>query len=171
MASQITKNTTICSTASPALWDRNLSVTDEFPSQRAGNTESVYVNKEMISIVLVLLCSDRVVDKAGKNHGAVRVQKYLSIAQWRPDMETPDSKVHGANIWGLQDPGGPHVGPMNLAIWDGFRITGSWWGESMGGRIRRSPEDSPHKKKQPVYGALIFSLLKKYSIFWWFETP
>ena len=33
--------------------------------------------------------------------------------------EFPDSKVHGANmgpIWGLQDPGGPHVGSMNLAI-------------------------------------------------------
>ena len=32
-----------------------------------------------------------------------------------------DSKVHGANmgpIWGRQDPGGPHVGPMDLAIWE-----------------------------------------------------
>ena len=32
----------------------------------------------------------------------------------------PDSKVHGANmgsIWGRQDLGGPHVGPMNFAIW------------------------------------------------------
>ena len=32
----------------------------------------------------------------------------------------PDSKVHGANmgpIWGRQDPGGPHVGTMNFAIW------------------------------------------------------
>ena len=32
----------------------------------------------------------------------------------------PDSKVHGGNmgpIWGRQDPSGPHVGPMNLAIW------------------------------------------------------
>ena len=31
----------------------------------------------------------------------------------------PDSKVQGANmgpIWGRQDPGGPHVGPMNFAI-------------------------------------------------------
>ena len=31
-----------------------------------------------------------------------------------------DSKFHGANmgpIWGRQDPGGSHVGPMNLAIW------------------------------------------------------
>ena len=34
---------------------------------------------------------------------------------------TPDSKVHGVNIgpiWGRQDPGGPHVGPMNFAISD-----------------------------------------------------
>ena len=39
----------------------------------------------------------------------------------RHDKITPDSKVHGANmgpIWGRQDPGGPHVGPMNLAIWE-----------------------------------------------------
>ena len=37
----------------------------------------------------------------------------------------PDGKVHGANmgpIWGRQDPGGPYVGPMNFAIWDGFTI-------------------------------------------------
>ena len=30
----------------------------------------------------------------------------------------PDRKVHGANmgpIWGRQDPGAPHVGPMNFA--------------------------------------------------------
>ena len=33
----------------------------------------------------------------------------------------PDSKVHGGNIgptWVLSAPGGPHVGPMNLAILD-----------------------------------------------------
>ena len=33
----------------------------------------------------------------------------------------PDSKIHGVNMgptWGRQDPGGFHVGPMNLAIWD-----------------------------------------------------
>ena len=32
----------------------------------------------------------------------------------------PDSKVHDANMgptWVLSSPGGPHVGPMNLAIW------------------------------------------------------
>ena len=35
--------------------------------------------------------------------------------------KNPDSKVHEANIgpiWGRQDPGGPHIGPMNFAIWD-----------------------------------------------------
>ena len=34
-------------------------------------------------------------------------------------LHIPDSKVHGTNmaaIWGQQDPGGPRVGPMNLAI-------------------------------------------------------
>ena len=39
---------------------------------------------------------------------------------WKDKFTYPDSKVHGANmgpIWGRQDPGGPHVGPMNFAIW------------------------------------------------------
>ena len=38
----------------------------------------------------------------------------------RVRMTPPDSKVCGANMgitWGRQDPGGPHVGPINLAIW------------------------------------------------------
>ena len=33
----------------------------------------------------------------------------------------PDSKVHGANIgpiWGRQDPGGPQMSHVNLAIWE-----------------------------------------------------
>ena len=36
----------------------------------------------------------------------------------------PDSKIHGANmgpIWGRQDPGGPHVGPMNFTLWVSVR--------------------------------------------------
>ena len=35
----------------------------------------------------------------------------------------PNSKVHGANMglnWSRQDPGGPHVGHMNFAIWAGI---------------------------------------------------
>ena len=35
------------------------------------------------------------------------------------DQSIPGKMVHGANmgpIWGRQDPGGPHAGPMNFAI-------------------------------------------------------
>ena len=45
-----------------------------------------------------------------------RVDTFTNMA---PDM-SPDSKVYGGNMrptWGRQDPGGSHVGPMNLAIW------------------------------------------------------
>ena len=37
----------------------------------------------------------------------------------------PESKVHWANmgpIWGRQDPGGLHVGPMNFAIWVHYMV-------------------------------------------------
>ena len=40
--------------------------------------------------------------------------------QERTRCNFPDSKDHGANmgpIWGRQDPGGPHVDPMNFARW------------------------------------------------------
>ena len=43
------------------------------------------------------------------------------IRPYQATERQPYSKVHGANmgpIWGRQDPGGPHVGPMNLVIWE-----------------------------------------------------
>ena len=45
----------------------------------------------------------------------------LSKSQLDSVDDNPDNKVHGANmgpIWGRQDPGGPHVGPMEFAIWE-----------------------------------------------------
>ena len=39
--------------------------------------------------------------------------------------ECTDSKVHGANMgptWGREDPGGLHVGLMNLATWVWIKI-------------------------------------------------
>ena len=39
------------------------------------------------------------------------------LTSWKSN---PDNKVHGANMgptWVLSAPDGPHVGPMNLAIW------------------------------------------------------
>ena len=48
-----------------------------------------------------------------------------------------DSKVHGLNmgpIWGRQDPGRPHVGPMNFVIWVAYvlcqGILLKCWGEA-----------------------------------------
>ena len=40
-------------------------------------------------------------------------------------LKNPDSNVHVANmgpIWGRQDPGGPHLGPMNTAIREALLI-------------------------------------------------
>ena len=44
----------------------------------------------------------------------------------RRDINSPDIKVYGANMGptlGRQDPDGPHVVPMNFAIWNTFCIT------------------------------------------------
>ena len=43
----------------------------------------------------------------------------IDVDKWNEDESYLDSKLHGANmgpIWGQQDPGGPHVGPMNFVI-------------------------------------------------------
>ena len=50
----------------------------------------------------------------------------------------PDSKVHGAHmgpIWGRQDPGVPHVGPMNFVIWDRLSL---WQSSPTSATIRQS---------------------------------
>ena len=55
----------------------------------------------------------------------------------------PDSKVYGANmgpIWGRHDPGGPHVGPMNFAIWGACKIQVASW-VSHPGVIYRDEKD------------------------------
>ena len=57
---------------------------------------------------------------------SVEVQDLNPITTVPADVQSPhdtipDSKVHGANmgpIWGRQDPGGPHVGPMNFGKWN-----------------------------------------------------
>ena len=53
----------------------------------------------------------------------IRDRSPLNQALWNGEFEAthnvPDSKVHGFNMgptWVLPVPGGPHVGPINLAI-------------------------------------------------------
>ena len=57
-------------------------------------------------------------------HWKTTLQSWSSMVYFEPVAYlafciSPDSKVHGANMgptWALSAPGGPHVGPMNLAI-------------------------------------------------------
>ena len=67
-------------------------------------------------------------DKASKNEIG---WNWLVLHDWRKVQYQGtlvwqlDSKVHGAKmgpISGQQDPGGPHVGPMNFVIWVGRSI-------------------------------------------------
>ena len=46
--------------------------------------------------------------------------KYYQPKSQHLQCSYPDRKVYGADMgptWGRQEPGGPHVGPMNIAIW------------------------------------------------------
>ena len=56
----------------------------------------------------------------------------MKISQEIMNISIPDSKDHGTNmgpIWVLSAPGGPHVGPMNLAIRD------IWRGDTTGNSV------------------------------------
>ena len=67
----------------------------------------------------------KIIPELGWNHRCYLTGICTILAWFRL---VPDSKVRGANmgpIWGRQDPGGPHVGPMNFAIWD---IMACWQG-------------------------------------------
>ena len=49
-----------------------------------------------------------------------RKRMYNSWDALHHAIKSPDSKVPGANMWPIwdrQDPGGPHVGPMNFVMW------------------------------------------------------
>ena len=50
-----------------------------------------------------------------------RSKQYLAfLVKCSSANDVLDSKVYGTDmgpIWGRQDTGGPHVGPMNFAIW------------------------------------------------------
>ena len=59
------------------------------------------------------------VDTGSYSSGELADIETYSISYQVGWVNFPDSKVHEAYMgptWGRQDPGGPHVGPMNLAI-------------------------------------------------------
>ena len=64
----------------------------------------------------------RVIRDAPRNNLNDWLYQRILINTWWT-LNTPDNKVHGANMgptYVLSAPGGPHVGSMNLAIWDSF---------------------------------------------------
>ena len=98
----------------------------------------------MITILLIFIFiafSRRIFVRFGSNFNNVKLvimvpssksatSHYLN--HWWPSLmlHIPGSKVQGANmrpIWGRQGPGGAHVGPMNLAIWDMYHHSPMGW--------------------------------------------
>ena len=65
--------------------------------------------------------------RLGTPNGTTRILLCLNKDHYMPYGKCIgglDSKVHGARmgpIWGRQDLGGPHAGPMSLAIWEFVR--------------------------------------------------
>ena len=58
-----------------------------------------------------------ITDKVVLQTYVAMLQRWHPFPQWYQEDSKPYSKVHGANkgpIWGRQDPGGSHVGPMNF---------------------------------------------------------
>ena len=69
-------------------------------------------------------------------------------------IKTPDKKIYGANMgptWVLSAPGGPHVGLMNLAIWDiaqchGMFLSAWHWQWSNIRWIHKTDLNCPHRQ-------------------------
>ena len=80
-----------------------------------------------IRLLLLLLCEENTSVYVVRSR--MNISQLVLVLPWillslgttkvKPLSKVPDSTVHGANmgpIWDRQDPGGPQVGPMNLAI-------------------------------------------------------
>ena len=83
-------------------------------------THSIAHNISHGFIVCVLVDTSTHKKKTIKCKPRTYLMGYIySAIRWL-DTSVPDNKVHGAYMgptWGRQDPGGPHVGHTNIAIW------------------------------------------------------
>ena len=77
------------------------------------------VTRKMLPFDDVIICACSAVLNSGCS--SYRWMCAMPNHPFAPESLNPDSMVHGASmgpIWGRQDPGGPHVVPMNFAIWE-----------------------------------------------------
>ena len=78
----------------------------------SGLNEATYAWRQVMSSVTK--------ECAGHDNVKTKRWHYFNEIRW-PIEANPDSKVRGASMgptWGRQDPDGPHVVPMNLAVWE-----------------------------------------------------
>ena len=115
----------------PRTWHIDNDRHKDLPTQSYFYTS--HKNATMILHLPIGICSEMSAG-SGKIHGApwpllysgklgavaiVSIQNSQLCVE-RSHICYPDSKFHGANmgsIWGRQEPGRPHVGPMNFAIY------------------------------------------------------
>ena len=50
--------------------------------------------------------------------GSMNYYPLFGVRSWNNGMRCMSFYILIGPIWGRQDPGGPHVGPVNLAIWE-----------------------------------------------------
>ena len=120
--------------------DNNNNIHTSINSHKISNYHHTHPALIAISVwqnPLIYLCSNSLPSCSFVNHNVAMNTQWLwpsfltFTATVIPDIDWqllsrplqrnyPDSKIHGANmgpIWGRQELGGPHVGPMNFAIW------------------------------------------------------
>ena len=76
------------------------------------------------------------------NSTSIKYQRVNGTKLFGDHHSCPEGKIHGANmghlgaIWSRQDPRGPHLGPMNFAIWvtrHSFTSAKLWWSSKLFG--------------------------------------
>ena len=88
----------------------------------AEEATSHYLNK-CLPVSLMLICGtrgDELTWWGWRTNAGTKFGSGIRSAQICEVSTSLIARFMGANmgpIWGRQDPGGPHVGPMNLAIW------------------------------------------------------
>ena len=63
-------------------------------------------------------------------HFNIHSRGFETLRSFKTSLKTRFIGTYMGPIWGRQDPGGPHVVPMNFAIWEG--IFSGYWGGPQG---------------------------------------
>ena len=95
-------------------WDSCCSLVNQlapFNNERAGNTPTSYKETCCLNISIQYIKCEYIL----LEHVFLQIERCARFPNhpWKQGLWDDMGP-----IWGRQDPGGPHVGPMNVAIWD-----------------------------------------------------